>query len=255
MAQEKPLARAPLSSAHTPALPQSDRNILRRLGRVLAWLCAGLATAFTVFLLVAWIGSSIPRNADWVESEDGVTIMVESNGIHTGIIMPLVNAQKDWRTLFPASDLDNPHRPYTHVSVSFGEREVFLNTPTLAEISVRTAINAAIGGDGLLHIAHYVRPAPAEDFREIIISDAQYAKLVAEIERQIPVSSDTNPRKFYDGYAGHDVFYDTTASYNLGNTCNQWTSDTLAAAGIKTGWWTPLNGGVMKWVAPVTQQD
>ncbi|MCB2083351.1 MAG: DUF2459 domain-containing protein, partial [Sphingomonadaceae bacterium] len=50
------------------------------------------------------------------------------------------------------------------------------------------------------------------------------------------------------GYADYDVFYDAPGTYHLGNTCNQWTSDMLAEAGIKTGWWTPFPGGVMKWV-------
>ncbi|MEP2736225.1 MAG: DUF2459 domain-containing protein [Erythrobacter sp.] len=209
-------------------------------------VAAMLFSVVAAFLLSAWIGSSIPRNSDWEEPKSGVTIMLETNGIHTGIIMPLVTPQKDWRSLFPASDLPNPNRPYTHVSVSFGEREVFLSTPRLVDVSASALLGAAIGGDGLLHIAHYVRPAPADDFRELVISEAQYAALVAEIERQVPAPSPT--REVNPGYAFHDVFYDTPATYHLGNTCNQWTSDTLAAAGIKTGWWTPMSGGLMKWV-------
>ena len=37
-------------------------------------------------------------------------------------------------------------------------------------------------------------------------------------------------------------------TYTAIQTCNQWTSDVLAGAGIRTGWWTPFAGGVMKWV-------
>ena len=55
-------------------------------------------------------------------------------------------------------------------------------------------------------------------------------------------------RKTYRGYGEQDVFYEAPGTYHFANTCNQWTSDTLSAAGIKTGWWTPLAGGVMKWV-------
>ena len=52
----------------------------------------------------------------------------------------------------------------------------------------------------------------------------------------------------HDGYGPQDVFYDAPGTYTVANTCNQWTSDTLAAAGVRTGWWTPFAGGVMKWV-------
>lgn len=218
---------------------------MRRVLRWIVRLGAALTTLAVLFLLGAWIGSSVPRNSDWEEPAEGVEIMIETNGIHTGIVMPLVTLIKDWRVDFPASDLADPARPYTHVSVSWGERQVFLDTPNWWDLRPATALNAATGGDGLLHAAHYVRPAPDETVRVLRITPEQYALLVAQIERQVRPPA---VRKRYPGYGSHDVFYDAPGTYHLGNTCNQWTSDTLAAAGIRTGWWTPLPGGVMKWV-------
>ena len=219
-----------------------------RLLKALRLALAGLAIAIAAFLLTAWAGSTIPRNADWREPGQGVTIMVETNGIHTAIVMPLVTPLKDWRTDFPAQDLTDPARPYTHVSVSWGEREVFLETPTWADLSPITALRILFaGGEGILHVAHYVRPAPVDDIRPLKISEAQYRRLVRRIEASIPPS----PRRSHPGYDSHDVFYETTGRYTFTNTCNQWTSDTLAWAGIRTGWWTPFAGGVMKWVPEV----
>ena len=196
---------------------------MKRAARVGAWALAVLITLFVLFLMAAWIGSAIPRNSGWTEPDSGIEIMIETNGVHTAIVMPLVTPQKDWRADFPAGDVDDSQRPYTHVSVSWGEREVFLNTPTWADITLSTAIGAIISGDSLLHVA----------------------RLVAAVERQI-VPSDK--RTMYHGYFGNDVFYDAPGTYHLGNTCNQWTSDTLATAGIRVGLWTPLEGGVMKWI-------
>ena len=213
----------------------------RFAGRAFAWL----ALIVGLFFLSGWIGSSIPRNSGWEEPAEGVTIMVETNGIHTAIVMPLVTPQKDWREDFPAADLPAPGREYTHVSVSWGEREVFLNTPEWTDLSIAKAFGAATGGDGLLHVAHYVRPAASEYHRELTISAAEYARLVAAIEKQVLPATE---REVFLGYADYDVFYDAPGTYHLGNTCNQWTSDMLAEAGIKTGWWTPFPGGVMKWV-------
>jgi uncharacterized protein (TIGR02117 family) len=199
-----------------------------------------------LFLLSAWIGSSIPRNRDWRETPGDVEIKVETNGVHTAIVMPLVTPQKDWRQDFPSSELTAPYDPYTHVSVSWGERQVFLATPTWADLSPLTVLSIiGIGGDGLLHVAHYVRPALGENIRPLRISEAEYARLVARIEASLPSSAS---RKRYRGYGDNDVFYDAPGRYTARNTCNQWTSDTLATAGIRTGWWTPFAGGVMKWV-------
>ena len=223
------------------------RERLKRTARVAGKALAWLALALGLFMLAAWIGSSIPRNAGWAEPEAGIPIMIETNGVHTAIVMPLVTPHKDWRAAFPAADLppSSAHRPYTHVSVSWGEREVFLNTPTWADLSLPTAINAATGGEGLLHVAHYVRPAPSETARVLRLRAEEYARLVRRIEAQVVPPA---RRIVHPGYEDWDVFYEAPGTYHLGNTCNQWTSDTLAAAGVRTGWWTPFAGGVMKWV-------
>lgn len=206
----------------------------------------GLLTLVALFLLSAWIGAAIPRNADWVAPDTGVTIMVETNGIHTALVLPLITPVKDWRKDFPASDLPAPDRDYTHVSVGWGEREVFLNTPEWADLSPVTAIRVVtFGGEALLHVAHYVRPAPSVTARPLRLTESQYQSLVRRIEAALPPPA---RRAVHSGYTDYDVFYDARGRYNLGNTCNQWISDTLAGAGVKTGSWTPFAGGVMQWV-------
>jgi uncharacterized protein (TIGR02117 family) len=217
----------------------------RHLIRALAALLAALALALLLFALAGWVGSSIPRNAGWRESTNGIEILVETNGVHTALVLPLVTPEKDWRTAFPASDIALPNRPYTHVSISWGEREVFLNTPTWWDLRPSTVLRiVGVGGEGLLHIAHYVRPAPSATERPLMLSRAEYRRLVTAIERTLP----PRPRIRHAGYGSQDVFYDAPGRYTATNTCNQWTADMLASAGVRTGWWTPFAGGVMKWV-------
>jgi uncharacterized protein (TIGR02117 family) len=219
----------------------------RKLTKALGAVLAGVVLALALFALAGWVGSSIPRNADWREPADGVEILLGSNGVHTELVMPLVTPEKDWRPVFPAKDVAVPRSDYSHVAVSWGEKEVFLNTPTWWDLSPLTVLRiAGMGGEGLLHVAHYVRPAPSDDFRPLRLTGAQYRRLVAAIERSLP----RGERVRHAGYGPHDVFYDAPGEYTASNTCNQWTSDVLAAAGVRTGWWTPFAGGVMKWVPP-----
>ena len=172
--------------------------------------------------------------------------MIETNGVHTAVVMPLVTPLKDWRLDFPAADLGEPTRPYTHVSVSWGDREFFLHTPTWADLSPWTVLRILVaGGEGMLHIEHYVRPAPEPTIRPMRVSEGEYARLVSWIEERTPPLAG---RRAYEGYREYDVFYEASGRYTPLYTSNQWTSDALAAAGIRTGWWTPFAGGVMKWV-------
>jgi uncharacterized protein (TIGR02117 family) len=215
-------------------------------------LIAIIATPFLVlaaFALIGWVGSSIPRNPNWrqaaLNDPSAVEIMVETNGVHTALVLPLVTSDKDWRGEFPATDLRASWGDYTHISISWGEREVFLNTPTWWDLRPVTVLRImGLGGEGLIHVAQYIRPAPADDIRPLRLTRTQYRRLVASIEGSLP----KGPRIRHPGYGDQDVFYDAPGHYTPRNTCNQWTSDQLAAAGIKTGWWTPFAGGVMKWV-------
>lgn len=223
------------------------------LKRWRVWL-AGAACAplllLAAFLLAAWAGSSLPRNADWSEPPDGITIMVETNGIHTGIVMPVASRVKDWRATFPTAGLPRADGQYpTHIAIGWGEKEVFLNTPTWNDLSISTALRIVFqGGDGLLRVAHYVRPAPSPYHRPLRLNEAEYARLVARIEEALPPAPAGTARTVYTSYEPNAVHYDATGHYTLGNTCNQWVGDTLAFAGIEMGRWTPLAGGVMKWI-------
>jgi len=215
----------------------------RKLRRYLLRAALILLLIPVLFALAAWIGSSIPRNGDWEEPETGVTIMIGDNGVHTEIVMPILAEGHDWRAYFPPGDIEDSRRPYTHVAVSWGERTFFLETPTWADLELGNALGALAGGDSLLHVAWYVRPAPSEHYRRLRIRPEQYRILAAAIAADL----EPDARRFA-GYDSHDVFYSARGTYHLGQTCNQWTSDRLAGAGIETGWWTPLAGGVMKWV-------
>ncbi len=218
---------------------------LRGTIRAVVWLTGSLALLLTLFLLSGWIGSAIPRNPDWTEPAHGIEIMVESNGIHTALVLPLVTAEKDWRPIFPPRGTTRPAEDYTHVSLSWGEREVFLNTPTWGDLSPLTVLRViGLGGDGLLHVMHYARPAPGENLRPLTLRREEYARLVSSIEKLAPTPGTAR----YPGYGRDDLFYGAPGRYTATNTCNQWTSDMLATAGVRTGWWTPFAGGVMKWV-------
>jgi len=221
--------------------------VLRSLAfKAVRWTLIALITPLVMFALSGWIGSSLPRNADWQEPEPergNIPIMIGSNGVHTEIVMPRVTQEMDWETLFPLSDLRDPGGPYTHVAVSWGERAFFLETPRWRDMNPVSAVRALIGAPGLLHVAHYNHPAYSDSYRVIHLRPEEYRILAQGIADQLAANPETLP-----GYGAHDAFYSARGTYHIGYTCNQWTSDQLAAAGVRVGAWTPFPGGVMKWV-------
>lgn len=224
------------------------RTVLRWTGWSLVTL-AGLATAF---LLAAWAGSTIPRNGEWREPEHGIAIMVETNGVHTGIVLPVVSEVKDWRETFPSAAMPRADgRLPTHIAIGWGEKEVFLTVPTWGDLKASTALRILLrGGEGLLRVGHYVHPQAGPDHRWITLRPEEYARLVERVEAALPPLAPGETRRTHDSFELGARNYDAAGRYTVFNTCNQWIGDTLAHAGIAMGAWTPLAGGVMKWIPP-----
>lgn len=225
------------------------RGALKLARAIPGWL----ALAVGCYFLAGWIGSSIPANHQFQQPDQGVEIIVGTNGVHTTIAVPLRGPDMDWTRVFPSSDLPNPWQPYTHVAISWGERAVFLDTPTWGDLSPLTVLRVmSMGGDTLYHVEHWVAPAPSSDFRPLRVTRAQYRKLVRALLRDLPPR--TADRRVYPGYSPHDVFYDAHGTYTLYKTCNEWTGETLRRSGLPMGAWTPFAGSVMKWIPPATDR-
>ena len=223
---------------------------LRLLGWTLGSLIGAALVLVAGFFLAAWAGSSIPRNAGWSETETGIPVMVESNGVHTGIVMPVVTPVKDWRETFPsaAEPMANGLRA-THISVGWGDREVYRTVARWSDLKPATALRIATrGGPAVMRVARYYRPGGDENHRWLILREAEYARLVAAVEAGLPPIADPRNRVSLSSFDPQARIYDSTGHYTPFYSCNQWVANALAEAGIEMGLWSPLAGGVMKWI-------
>ena len=220
----------------------------RRAGAILLRIVALIvAIPFTYFLLALVLGA-IPVNAGWREPERGITIFVRTNGVHTWIMMPKVNALMDWRPYAPPEHLRDPRYGWgNYVAIGYGNRQFYLETPTWGDLTVHNAVSAAFGrGTALLHVEHEHQPWESEYQRPIRVTPEQYRRLTEFIRNRFRL--DRNGRTIPligRGYNDWDMFYEAHGGYSLVLTCNEWTGRALRAAGIRTGLWTPLEQSIM----------
>lgn len=200
--------------------------------------------AIGAYLAAGLLGAAIPANAGWRAPDEGVTIWVEDNGIHTGIVMPKVAAGVDWRGDFPAGDLADPrYGGHGYVALGWGERNFYLGTPTWWDVRPWVVIRAALGSDAtVLHVEHVARPLLGERVRAVTLRPEEYRRLAALIR-----ASRADGAALH-GYGGWDAFYPGRGHYSAVHTCNDWTGRMLRGAGVRAGRWTPFSPTVFWWL-------
>ena len=200
-------------------------NWVRRL--VLAFAAIPVA-----YLIAALIGSLVSVNRDWSEPDQGVTIYLANNGIHSDIVMP-VNAQGlDWTPFVPKSDFADPNPNAGWVAFGSGEEHVYLDTPRWRDIRPGTVWSALTGGKRLMHVEWVSNPEDYAD-RVIRLRPEEYRRLWAAIRSDFRLNSDGKPERIdHPGYGRSDTFYWATGSFHALKTCNTWAAGRFRLAGV-----------------------
>jgi uncharacterized protein (TIGR02117 family) len=215
---------------------------------VLLRIVAGIVAVPLTYFLAALVLGLVPANVAFHEPAQGVTIFIRSNGVHTWIVMPKVNEEMDWRPYARPEHLRDPRWGNAdHVAIGYGNRDFYLNTPTWADLSVRTAALALFGrGPTLLHVEHVDHPTPDRWQRPIRITPDQYRRLAGYIQARFRLAPGGRPIALIGrGFGPSDMFYEANGGYSLILTCNEWTGRALRTAGVRTGLWTPFEQSIM----------
>ena len=217
----------------------------------LKWLkrsVIAVAAIIALYLLAALSGSLLPANQSWRSSPDGVQLFIETNGLHTGIVMPIWSDVHDWTPLVGPEHLQDPSLYGSHILVGWGHEGVYRNTRAWTDLRASDAISAILGSDNvLIHVDHLRYPQAYPYYRRSLrVSEAEYRKIATAIAARFALDRDQRAQPS-PGYGETDLLYKAKGHYDAFYTCNNWTSDVLRQAGIRTGLWTPFQGGVMRW--------
>ncbi|OVE46105.1 TIGR02117 family protein [Chromobacterium violaceum] len=211
------------------------RLILRSLLAIPALVACHLLAALALGLL--------PSNRDWRPPSSGIPIYLDSNGVHTSLIMPVKSDAMDWTTAFPPEHIRRTdryaHSPY--ISIGWGSKVFFLTIQNWEDLSVGKALAALAFDQSVLHVEYLPQPKEGKDTRRILVSPEQYRRLVDFIRASAPL--DARGRAAQEPgyhYYDNDAFYAAHGRYNPIVTCNQWTRDALAAIGVRTALWSPF---------------
>lgn len=217
----------------------------------------GAARLFSALLLLCFfyasavvVSAMIPVNADFREPEDGIPIYLTSNGLHADVLLPMHSDAMDWRGLLVDSSGGTRERA-NYMAFGWGDRAVFIDTPTWRDLRFTTAIKALFGLNGtLMHVEPRFVPDPVmpvpEGVVRLKISPAQLRVLSRYVAAGFARGEAQSQPQMIDvaGYGPHDRFYPATGRYSAYQTCNEWLRRGLAEAGIRMPSWAPFDWAI-----------
>jgi uncharacterized protein (TIGR02117 family) len=220
---------------------KSVRRALKYTGRLLL----GIIAFIVVYILAALGLSRIPVNST-PEVSDDVTIYINSNGVHTDIVVPIKNEVKDWSREILYTQTKAQDSIMSFIAFGWGDKGFYLDTPQWSDLKMSTAAKAAFHlGTSAMHTRFYKELQEDDECVKITISQNDYASLVKYISESFQYD---NAGKMIwitgHSYGQYDAFYEANRKYSLFYTCNTWANNALKSANQKAALWTPYDKGI-----------
>ena len=204
----------------------------------------GLIGAALLYLIVAFGFLLFSANPYPAAAPTEVDAYIISNGVHTDFLLPVKTTTFDWKTIFDPHAVADPAVATDYISIGWGDREFYLNTPEWKDLTASRAFHALFGHDGsLIHIEYFSREDVAHFSQRyrLHLTQAQYKTLVNYVLNSTALQYGRAQPITGRHYAADDAFFEANGHYNLFTTCNTWTGDGLQIAGVPVSRWTPFD--------------
>jgi uncharacterized protein (TIGR02117 family) len=214
--------------------------------RLLRWAIRALAVLIGLpvsFFLAGLLGALLPGGGSWDGNPPQVRIGLVRGLIHYDFALPLDDRT---RTGFSFADKAIHADGAEWLLVGWGSEGFYTTTGTYADISLKTAWDAATGDSAVIRIDSWPAiPPDVPNVSWLDLSQTQYDTLVQGILAALPRDATGLPRPFpTPGFTATDSFWHAAGNFSILNPCNQWVSRQLRAAGVPFGLWTPMTQSV-----------
>lgn len=219
---------------------------MKRYLKFIFYPILSLIALVSIYLLSAYVLSRITVEAEASSSQD-VSIYIITNGVHTDIVVPIKNEQKDWSKDIKFSNTVLKDTIMNYLAMGWGDKGFYLETPEWADLKFRVAFNAAFGfGKTAIHATFYKTMTESESCKKIVISKKQYVRLITYIDGSLQRDAEGQVIniKTNANYGDFDAFYEANGSYSMLHTCNSWANKGLKMSGQRACLWTAFDTGI-----------
>lgn len=207
--------------------------------RALRLLAAALALPLS-YLAASIILPLIPGPGPDLSGPSARTIGLLQGPIHTDILFALTPDIRARFAFAEAAGVPLTHPDAEWLVFGWGSAAFYTTAGTYADITASAVLTAATGDDAVIRLDVLGPLPPMENLRFLRLSEAQFQALIdqtgATFSSEIPLAP--------PGFTGTDAFFPARGHFSIFRTCNVWLGETLRAAGIPFGLWTPANWSV-----------
>lgn len=213
-----------------------------RVKQVAKALAAIVLIPIAVYLGLAALGTLIPVNSGWEEPEEGITIYLADNGVHTDIVFPVEAAGVSWQGWFAPEDFEDSRWLNARwIMIGAGDEGIYTTAENWSDLTLGVAVNSITTGTRVMHVQWVTEPE-TWTAAEIRLRPEEYRRLYAAARATFALDDNGAPRVLETpGYFGSDAFYRGIGPFNAIQTCNQWVASRLRIAGIETSLWAPFS--------------
>jgi uncharacterized protein (TIGR02117 family) len=216
---------------------------LKLFARALAVALACLAAVAGLMVL----GVVLPRGgaAGFAPAGEGAgshVVRLVANPIHTDIALEATPEILERFGFLARDGLPLAHPDLRTIVVGWGGRAFYTQTPTWADLTLNALWRSLTIDRSVLHVGlGGAIDDSVPGVRRVVLGDAAFEALVAFIEASFAPGGDGTPDVLPGvAYGPFDRFYEAQGRFNVLVGCNTWTAAALRAAGLRTGFWSPL---------------
>jgi uncharacterized protein (TIGR02117 family) len=219
---------------------------IQKAARIAGYGLISFMGAIALYAGAALILARIPVAKIDPNAPADVTVFLHTNGVHTDIVLPIKTTQIDWNQALPIANIPSQDSTMRYIAFGWGDKGFYLDTPTWADLKFSTAFVAAFWlGSSAMHTTYFHRLAPGPETIPLHLSRAEYARLIAYIQRSFALDAAGHAQHIKGhSYGRDDAFYEAHRVYSFLYTCNTWTNNALKASGQRACLWTPSDKGI-----------
>lgn len=174
-------------------------------------------------------------------------VCIIDDGMHINIVLLANNNIVDWGKFINISTIGKDDKGnYKHLTFGWGDRDFYIQTPTLAELNLITAFKALfLPTPSTILVQGFSEIPQNQETKCVEVTQTDYLQLTQFIQKTFQVNSQNEPIRIANGHSSNSGFYAANGNYSILKTCNNWVAEALRKANVDTPLWAGLSSAVM----------